>query len=107
MNSRVVSCPQCEVALTNPELYNTGQLAACPGCGVPVRIDLFPAFFRETASGQPAENVLIQGESSCFYHAQKKALTVCEICGRFLCALCDVELNGQHLCPVCLERGQE
>ena len=27
-------------------------------------------------------------------------------CGRFLCALCDVSLNGQHLCPACLEKGR-
>jgi hypothetical protein len=29
------------------------------------------------------------------------------MCGRFLCALCAVELHGQHLCPNCLETGKE
>ena len=47
------------------------------------------------------------GESACFYHEGKKAVTVCESCGRFLCALCDCELNGQHLCPACLETGKK
>ncbi|MGC3991484.1 MAG: hypothetical protein QM796_17720 [Chthoniobacteraceae bacterium] len=28
-------------------------------------------------------------------------------CGRFLCALCDLELNGQHLCPSCLASGKK
>ncbi len=31
----------------------------------------------------------------------------CDACGRFLCALCDVELNGRHLCPACLETGRK
>jgi len=31
---------------------------------------------------------------------------VCDGCGRFLCALCDVELSGQHFCAPCLETGQ-
>ena len=30
----------------------------------------------------------------------------CEGCGRFLCALCDCEHQGQHLCPSCLETGR-
>jgi hypothetical protein len=31
----------------------------------------------------------------------------CDACGRFLCALCDCELKGRHLCPSCLESGQK
>ena len=31
----------------------------------------------------------------------------CEACGRFLCAVCDVELSGAHLCPGCLESGKK
>ena len=37
---------------------------------------------------------------------QKKAVIPCSACGRFLCALCDVEFNGRHLCPACLETGK-
>ena len=36
----------------------------------------------------------------------KKAAVACDACGRFLCALCDCELNGRHYCPVCLEAGK-
>jgi len=49
---------------------------------------------------------MVEGESSCFYHPQKKAAVPCDACGRFLCALCDCEVKGQHLCPACLESGQ-
>ena len=30
----------------------------------------------------------------------------CSACGRFVCALCDVELNGRHMCPACFEKGK-
>jgi len=49
---------------------------------------------------------LAEGDASCFYHPAKPAATVCDGCGRFLCALCDVELGGQHYCPPCLEAGR-
>jgi hypothetical protein len=71
-----------------------------------LQIEVFPAFFRKIASGQNAEPVLVEGESSCFYHPQKKAVRPCDGCGRFLCALCDCELNAQHFCPTCLEVGK-
>ena len=27
--------------------------------------------------------------------------------GRFLCALCDLDFNGRHLCPACLQSGKK
>jgi hypothetical protein len=50
--------------------------------------------------------VQTEKEAGCFYHPAKKAAVACAACGRFLCALCDVEFNGQHLCPMCLEKGK-
>lgn len=49
----------------------------------------------------------MDGEAGCFYHSTKKAAQVCDECGRFLCLLCDVDFNGRHLCPNCLETGQK
>ena len=37
---------------------------------------------------------------------QAKAVTPCSVCGRFVCALCDVALNDRHLCPACFEKGK-
>ena len=45
-------------------------------------------------------------EAGCFYHPGKKATVACSSCGRFLCALCDVDFNRRHICPVCLETGK-
>lgn len=49
---------------------------------------------------------MTEGEAACFYHPQKKAVLPCDACGRFVCSLCDCELNGQHFCPACLESGK-
>lgn len=49
---------------------------------------------------------MVEGESSCFFHPQKKAVVPCAGCGRFLCALCDCDFGGTHFCPACLEAGK-
>ena len=46
-------------------------------------------------------------EAGCFYHPDKKACVACDQCGRFLCSLCDLPLEDQHLCPHCLEVGKD
>src|SRR5262245_5814330 len=107
MNASAPSCTNCQATLLSPEFFNSSQPSICPQCGALLQVLVFPAYFRAPVRGQTAENLLVEGESSCFYHPQKKAVVPCSNCGRFLCALCDVELNDQHLCPVCLERGQQ
>jgi hypothetical protein len=69
-------------------------------------VEVYPAYFRKAVPGQQAELVFLEGEPACFYHAAKKAVIPCQACGRFLCALCDCDLNGQHFCPLCLEAGK-
>ncbi|MGB8355533.1 MAG: hypothetical protein WCD79_16665 [Chthoniobacteraceae bacterium] len=70
-------------------------------------MEVFPALFRPLGVGSTGEAVASAEEAACFYHPQKRALVPCDSCGRFLCALCDVELNGQHLCPNCLQTGRK
>src|SRR6266496_4722361 len=101
-----VTCTKCSTPLS-AEFFNTGTLAACQKCGAQVQLDVFPAFFRAPEVGRTGERLLVEAESSCFYHPQKKAVVSCDACGRFLCALCDLELEGKHLCPACLETGKK
>jgi hypothetical protein len=69
-------------------------------------VEVFPALLAPPAVGSAGELVMLEGEASCFYHPSKRAATACDSCGRFLCALCDLDLNGQHLCPACLKSGK-
>jgi len=101
----MLACPRCNAAL--PEaFYSASEFQRCPACDSLILAEVFPAFFQPPAQGRAGESLLVEGESSCFYHPAKRAEGVCESCGRFLCALCDVDLNGQHLCPGCLESGK-
>jgi hypothetical protein len=100
-----VQCPKCSAWLLDG-IFNQPELTPCPACGVPLQVEIFPALFRKIAPGQSGETVIVEGESGCFYHPQKKAVLPCDGCGRFLCALCDCQLNGQHFCPACLETGK-
>lgn len=106
MSSLFLLCPQCKAPLTE-SVFNRVELIPCPACAAPLQVEIFPALFRRAASGRDGEALMVDGESSCFYHPQKKAVLPCQGCGRFLCALCDCELHGQHFCPACLEVGRK
>ena len=106
MNTDLLRCTKCGTPLP-AETFNPVDLMNCPSCGRFLRVEVFPALFRENAVGQDGEALLTDSEASCFYHPQKKAVVACESCGRFLCALCDVEFHSQHLCPACIETGDK
>lgn len=102
----MIACVKC-MAQLDEATFNTSGLSACPTCGTLTRSDVFPALYKEIPTGNPGETLLVDEEASCFYHPQKKAVTPCSECGRFLCALCDVELNGEHLCLSCLQADKK
>jgi hypothetical protein len=106
MESSPVKCSKCQAVLP-AESFNTGQFSLCPSCQAPLAVEVFPAILQTLSAAAPAEPLLVEGQSSCFYHPSKKAAIVCDACGRFLCNLCDLELNGRHVCPVCLETGRK
>lgn len=97
-------CPKCRVALAADHLREA-TFVDCFGCGTPLRAIAFPALtrpVRETAANTAAA----EGESSCFFHASRPAQTACDQCGRFICALCEVEVEAKKLCPTCLTQGR-
>lgn len=102
MTVRSVACTRCRTPI--PLDFYDGAFHMCPTCEASISMHVFPALAREhtVERGEP----LIEGESSCFYHPHKKAVVACDSCGRFLCALCDIEISGVHRCPACLETGK-
>lgn len=68
---------------------------------------MFPAMLRSLHEGSGNGQQVAEGEASCYYHPDKQAAKVCSSCGRFLCALCEIDLAGRCLCPACLEQGRQ
>ncbi len=100
-----LDCPKCGDPIS-PTACNTGEMTPCGRCGTRYQALVFPAILRTFEMPAAGAGVIQAEESSCYYHSAKKAVTVCESCGVFLCALCDVSLNNQHLCPKCIEKGK-
>lgn len=98
-------CPSCHAPWPE-DITQLSNLRACPGCSRAVAVTLFPALVTERAGPALPEKLVTEGEASCFYHADKKAVVPCSACGRFLCALCDVTVGERHLCPSCIESGR-
>lgn len=101
----ILPCPRCHRPLPSAR-FKSSEMSPCPTCKAVLKAEVFPAFYKPITPGTTGEELLVDHEASCFYHPNKKAVVHCENCGRFLCALCDVELNDRHLCPNCLETGR-
>ncbi len=103
-DSSAATCSRCKNPLPRESL-NTPDLSRCPACSAGLLFMAFPALVKPATRGESGELLLDDSEAGCFYHPRKKAAGVCAHCGRFLCALCDVEFDGRHLCPACIESG--
>ena len=101
-----IRCSKCQTPQPL-ELLSSGVPFSCPKCGAGLRVSVFPAIHRDIGPGAVAEKSVLDGETTCFFHADKKASVVCDDCGRFLCTLCDVPIGARHLCPKCIEAGRE
>jgi hypothetical protein len=100
-----ITCSECNKPL-GAALFNVPGLIHCPSCDAQLNINAFPALLRERPAETSGEALLTDKEASCFFHPHKPAVIPCASCGRFVCALCDVEFDGQHLCPSCIETGK-
>ena len=99
--TETLTCPKCAATL-NDVLAAPGAPQRCRGCNRLVEGLIFPAYRRPVVTGKAAEALVAAEDAGCFYHPQSRAQAPCEVCGRFLCALCDVELHGRHVCPSCV-----
>jgi hypothetical protein len=103
---RQFTCRKCGLVLP-ADVFNTPEASACPRCQNSILARAFPAFLEGPREGRAGEMIGIDELSSCFFHPTRRAVVPCGECGRFLCALCDLEIEGRHLCPSCLEAGRK
>jgi hypothetical protein len=106
MAGNPLNCPRCRTALP-AEAATLTALRQCPGCRRALEVVVLPAFGRGAAAAPRAQRLSADGQAACFFHAANQAVVPCDRCGRFLCALCDLPLGGEHLCPECLPRAQQ
>ena len=64
----------------------------------------FPAIHQD-ARGNAPEAIAGGEEAACYYHPRNRAVADCAECGRFLCALCELPMEGRRLCPNCVNTG--
>jgi hypothetical protein len=100
-----IRCTECGFPLSN-DVIEARDFRPCHYCGSETMALVFPAMFASTAMPTAAEMTAGAGEATCFYHSTKRAAVPCSQCGRFLCALCNVDLSGVAWCPECLEAGR-
>lgn len=102
----MILCPSCNGALPAWSIRTNGAESLCPTCYSGLTIEVFPALFRRRTTIERSALTLAEGDACCYEHATKRAIEVCHACGRFLCALCEVEIQGKVWCPGCLPIGQ-
>ena len=98
------ACSACGASIPIAAILER-RLVPCPSCRAAVTAEVFPALLRPLEQGVAGEALLADDDAACFHHPQKRAVRPCGGCGRFLCALCDIEVGAEHLCPACLESG--
>ncbi len=101
----IFNCSKCGAALPDG-VFHTKLPVPCERCGAESQVLVFPALVNGTSRVQYGDALETDDEASCFYHPEKRAVTACESCGRFLCSLCEIGISGRKLCPNCLELGK-
>ncbi|MFA6959584.1 MAG: hypothetical protein WC205_02400 [Opitutaceae bacterium] len=96
-------CPKCKVPLEG--IGDQGE-GACGACGTALQFVLFPALRRAKPVARAVRS--LDGDATCFFHAQNQAASVCDGCGRYVCAVCEVSgEDGRKLCPPCISAGRK
>ncbi len=88
-SQRMLPCPRdvCRGTMT-PAI---GGTFLCDICRLEVRAELFNTIAPVIHSPEIATNE----DATCVYHPHKKAVTLCQGTGNFICALCAVEVKGK------------
>ncbi len=81
-----VTCPHCSADIPADSGWQS-----CPYCQKWLQIRVWP-IVRHNTNAVSA----LSDQATCFFHP----------CGRFVCALCDLQLGAEHVCPTCFERGR-
>ncbi len=99
-----VQCPQCRQPLDPHRCQGLERPVRCGHCRTQVHVVLFPAFARGAETGGFGHPLRDPQEAACFFHPSKQAEKTCELCGRFICGMCDTAEGGAPVCATCFDR---
>jgi hypothetical protein len=102
----IYKCSKCGQESVPGEDFDSNRFHICSSCGSREYTEVFPAIRNEIQKGERPETALGE-EATCFNHPNNVAVATCESCGMYLCKLCDLEIEGSHLCPDCLASGRK
>jgi len=95
-------CPFCDGPL-DPAQLGAGP-ALCPSCERTFEATLFHPRERRHEAVQSVTQTPEGVAAACANHAGNAAVTTCQRCGLFICALCDMNTGSGSFCPSCFER---
>ena len=95
------ACPLCLEPLPYEEMSSGAQ--TCPHCG---------RSFDAVSFSPPETKAVVprlgeegpDGATGCVHHPRNAAVATCDRCGRFICELCRIGVDGKGFCPGCFER---
>jgi hypothetical protein len=96
MGPPTVICPHCSADIPADSAWQS-----CPYCQKQLQLRIWPVI-RQNNNATAA----MSDQATCFFHPEKAFQACCQRCGRFVCALCDLQLGAEHVCPACFERGR-
>lgn len=100
-----VTCPSCHKPIQWQSVSPDGSVdGECPSCESPLYGTLFPKLHGEPERRVPTGSDLPAAKAACYNHPAKEAVAACDQCGRFLCALCELPVEGKLYCPSCMEK---
>jgi ribosomal protein S27AE len=94
-------CPRCAVLLSD-DARRSGRVT-CANCGVTYESTAFTPPQRRMQIVEVAQSGP-EGANACANHERNVAVTSCQRCGLYICALCDMNVGTGSYCPACFDR---
>jgi hypothetical protein len=99
-------CPKCQAPLRGLGENGDAGEGACERCATPLEYTVFPARRRGRRVARAARSV--DGDATCYFHPVNHAAAICDGCGRYVCAVCEVPSEeGRVLCPPCVSSSRK
>lgn len=95
-------CPYCEGPL-DPAEMRTGVMQ-CVHCTRTFESTVFQPVQRRYQAAEVLTATPEGVANACANHARNAAVTNCQRCGLFICALCDMNVGEGSYCPSCFDR---